>query len=198
MINQPATVSIEFCETLGFEKIDSLGVYKISEIFQAINQRYPQWKNKVMRLFKQGYSFQILVNGEFICRDMADLNLLLPYEKNEITISALPMVAGKDFLNVGLGVGLVVAGLSGVALLGFSATSVGLFGASLVFSSLFKHPNTDANRQDDENEDQKSVNFSGTINTTGGGQTLPLVFGKDVVIGSIVASAQIVPHDAEV
>ena len=185
------TVSINFSEDFGLSSIETLGAYTIGDMLRGIACYYPEFQSKVLNL-NSTHLFKIRVNGEFTATELEDLNVLLPYEQNEVYIEALPIGAG-NIAKIGLGVGLLVAGLSGVGILGLSATTIGLLGASLVFSSIFKQPKTDTNTK----TDKRSVNFGGVINSTGGGQVLPLVFGE-MAIGSIVVSAQIVPYETGV
>ena len=166
-----------------------IGVYSIGDLLQFLRQSNTEFEQEVLAKLNT-HKFAIQVNEEFMIEDVNNIKVLLPYQENKVKIFCLPLGQGGDLGKIGVGVGLLALGLSGVGLLGISATGVSLFGASLVFSSLFKHPKTDTK------ESKRSANFSGTINSTGS-TVLPLVFGE-YTIGSIVASAQIVPHSTTV
>ena len=174
--------------------------YNFIDLFNAIRTIYPEYSSLIIENMSNGYDFNLTDNS-----DPNNPRQITPYELenckniNDIDILELEMFvigSGSNLGKIGLGVGLLALGLSGVGLLGISATTLTLTGASLLFSSLFKHPKTN-NSNKDSKPDKRSVNFSGVINVTGGGVVCPLAFGQ-VSIGSIVASAQIVPYDAPV
>lgn len=175
---------IEFKGLLSqFETITELGAFTIADLFRGIANYYSDFEKKVWELSKDKY-FVITVNGEFYVDNVNKLNVLIPYRYNEVTITALALLEGKA-ASIALGVGLLAVSV----FTGVGITTFGLLGLSLIFTSLYKPPKTNTN----EKTDKRSVVFSGTINTTGGGQPLPLVFGEGWV-GSIVASAFISPQ----
>lgn len=186
-------VSVSFSTEFQIESAFTIGAYSISDLLRGIQHQSPDFQKRVLEL-STSHVFRIIINEEFTCEDIDSLQVLLPYQLNRVEIIAVEVGEG-NIGKIALGVGLLVAGLSGVGLLGLSATTVGLFGASLVFSSVFKHPTTKDTK--DKPQDKRSVNFSGVVNSTGGGQPLPLVFGE-MSIGSIVASAQIVPYETSI
>lgn len=187
-------VSVEFSEQFHLEAIPKLGAYNLADVLRGVQSWYPEFQPKVFELSSKGYVFRALVNTEYLVCDIDDMGVLMPYQLNTIYIDVLPVGSG-NIGKIGLGVGLALAGgVFGLGFLGLSSGAVGLLGASLVFSTLFKHPRTDAK----ERNDKRSFNFSGTINSTGGGQCLPLAFGNDVTLGSLVASAQIIPQSESV
>lgn len=192
-MNDIPIVEIHFSSEFDLDVIPELGAYSVSDMVCGIQYYYPDFQAKVLDLAKQGYIFKINLNDEYIVGEIDDLKVLLPYQYNKVRLDAIAVGDG-NIAKIGLGVGLLVAGLSGVGLLGLSATTIGLMGASLVFTSLFKHPKSDTKTK----TEKRSVNFAGVVNSTGGGQPLPLAFGVDVMIGSIVASAQIVPQTESV
>jgi predicted phage tail protein len=168
-----------------------IGAYSVADLLVFLKQMMPEFEQEVLVKMGQNYKFVVEVNKEFLIADTGSLNILLPYQINDVCIHALPQGQGSVG-KIALGVGLLGLGLSGVGLLGISATGVSLFGASLVFSSLFKHPKTDTGKT---KENKRSFN-TGAINSTGT-TVLPLVFGE-MLIGSIVASAEVVPHESSV
>ena len=175
---------IEFKGLLSqFETIEELGAYTIADLFRGVSNYYPDFERAIWE-HSQTKHFIININGDFYVDDINKLGVLFPYRKNEITITCLDVLEGKA-ASIALGVGLLaVAVFTGVGI-----TTFGLLGLSLIFSSIYKPPKTSTN----DKTDKRSVNFSGTINTTGGGQVLPLLFGE-VWTGSIVASAFISPQ----
>lgn len=183
MLNIPIC-KVEFKGLLSqFETIPELGAYTIADLFRGIANYYDNFERCIWE-FNADKFFVITINNEFYVEDVNKLNVLLPYRKNEVTIQALTVLEGKA-ASIALGVGLLaVAVFTGVGI-----TTFGLLGLSLIFSAIYKPPKTNIN----DKTDKRSVNFSGTINTTGGGQCLPLVFGE-AWTGSIVASAYISPQ----
>ena len=166
-----------------FETIEELGAYTIADLFRGISNYYSDFERSVWE-YSQDKFFMITVNDEFFVDDINKLNVLFPFSKNHVTVNCLEVLEGKT-ASIALGVGLLaVAIFTGVGI-----TTFGLLGLSLIFSSIYKPPKTNTN----DKTDKRSVNFSGTINTTGGGQCLPLIFGE-VWTGSIVASAFISPQ----
>lgn len=187
MLNEIPIVKIVFVNELQkFNNIEELGAYTVNDAIRGIRAWYPEFEIEILKLQQQGYGFRILINSEYLVFDLEDLNVLLPYEKN--TIEIIPTITGQG--NVGkiiLGVGIA----TGLGFLGvISWTAVGLLGASLVFSSIFKHPQTNT----DEEAEKRSTVFTGAINTTNSGNCLPLCFGE-CWVGSIVASAHITPDE---
>lgn len=166
--------------------------YNFIDLFTTIRIKYPQYTKLVMHHSKQHSFLLIDANNDVVNNiELLETNISLK-RFNELKLVMVPHGQGTVG-KVLSGVALLGLGLSGVGLLGISATTFLLTGASLLFTSVFKHPKTDSK----QNADKRSVNFSGVINVTGSGQILPLAFGE-VSIGSIVVSGQIVPYDSTV
>ena len=182
MLTQIPITKVLFKEELSiFDNIPRLGAYTVNDALRGVRNWYPEWDKEMLKLYKNGYEFAVIINGEYTLVDLDDLNILLPFEEN--TIEIVPILIGEG--NIGsilLGVGL----FAGLGFLGVSWVSLGLLGASLVFSQIFKHPTPKPQRH--------TFLFSGAVNTTGSGDPLPLVFGQ-AVIGSKVASAYITPQE---
>lgn len=183
---------VTFSNNFDLPPIPELGAYSIKDLFLGIGHIYPEFKDKVIS-FSANHTFAISINGEIDQNiQIEDLSVLLTSQVSDVYLQAIPVGSG----NVGkviLGVGILALGLTGVGLLGLSATTTGLLGASLVFNSIFKHPKTDNKKE----ADKQSFNHNGVINSVGGGQALPLLFGR-MNIGSIVVSEQVIPTDAPV
>jgi len=193
MLNDIPIVRVEFSAEFGFDAIPQLGAYSVADALNGVKHWYPEFTTKVFELTSKGYLFAIVINQEHLQRAMDDLGTLDKEKSDFIKIIAYQQGAGDTLGSIALGVGFLALGLSGVGLLGISATSFALMGASLLFSSIFKHPKTD-NKQ---RNDKRSVNFTGVVNVTGGGTVVPLVFGQ-MAIGSIVVSGEIVPYETNV
>ncbi len=193
-------VSVEFSDEFELDNIPRLGAYSIADVFRGVKHRYPNFQSKILYFVRNNHQFNVVLNGEYYVSDIDELNILLPYQENIIRIEAVPVLQG-DVGKAVLGVGLLVASVGfGVGILGLSVTSTMLLGASLVFSTVFKHPQSKGRSTEQETEEKvnTSVNFTGVINTIRSGQSLPLAFGQDVPLGSIVVSAEIVPHTMSV
>ena len=193
MLKDIPTVTIEFSSEFELETIPVLGAYSVSDALNGIKHLHSTFATKVLELAQRGYLFGIVVNESQLQRELEDITLFDLQENNYLKIIAYPQGAGNTLTNIALGVGFLALGLSGVGLLGISATSFALMGASLLFSSIFKHPKTDTKQRNDK----RSVNFTGVVNVTGGGGVAPLVFGE-MAIGSIVVSGEIVPYETSV
>lgn len=181
--------SVEFKGLLShFEPIPELGAFNIADLFRGISNYYPAFENEIWKLSKDKF-FIVKVNDSYYVDSLHKLDTLLPYRDNQIEIICVTELDGKA-LAIGLGVGLLAVSI----FTGIGITTFGLLGVSLIFSSLYKTPKQDNKA---EKQDKKSIVFSGTINTTGGGQCLPIAFGENW-LGSIVASAYITSESRSV
>lgn len=154
----------------------------------GINANYPEFQRRIYNIYTEaGNSVELVVNGEHI-QNLE--NFVFTEPMNNVEIIVCDIYAGGNTLGIIAGIGLIALAFTGVGILGISATTIGLLGASLLFSNIFKSPKTDTK----EKTDKRSANFSGTVNTTGGGQPLPLVFGE-AWVGSIIVSAFITPEE---
>jgi hypothetical protein len=165
-------------EVFAFHCLDALN---------AIKYIYPDLEGLIYNLFDTGIGIILKVNGVVL---ESTPSLLDAFNEDIVEIEIGTIVNPQG--NVGkfvIGIGLGVLAISGVGLLGLSTTALGLLGASLVFSSVFKVPKSDTTKE----PDKRSINFSGTVNTVGGSQPVPLIFGQEVWCGSIVISADITP-----
>jgi predicted phage tail protein len=160
----------------------------VRTIVSGISANYPDFPQRLYNLYvKDTCSVEVVVNGAHI-QNVDSYVLISPH--NEIEIVVCDVYAGGNTLGIVAGVGLIALAFTGIGILGIPSITLGLLGASLLFSSIFKTPKTDPK----EKTDKRSVNFSGTLNTTGGGQPLPVVFGE-AWSGSIVVSAFITPEE---
>lgn len=162
----------------------TLAAYHLKDCLEGIKFRYPSIPIEVGNALNGGYAIVILINGELA----VNTDLLKDFDlSQEYLIEIFPAMEleGKA-LGIVAGVALAATGLAGVGFLGLSATSVGLLGASLLFSSIFNTPKSDTKQK----SEKRSINFSGTINTIGT-SPCPLLFGCQVGCGSIVVSADI-------
>jgi hypothetical protein len=170
--------------------------YSLVDLFSAVRQIYPSYNILIYEGLQKGYDFELIGSFDGIYWEAMTIQQLENIETFtkilELRLDMFPIGAGTVG-RIALGVGLLGLGLAGVGLLGISSTTLALAGGSLLFTSIFKHPKTDTKK----NNEKRSINFSGVINTTGAGVIAPLVFGE-VSIGSIVASASIVPYDASI
>lgn len=177
-----------------YKNIPQLGAFSIADLIRGICTYYPDFQSKIYELSNtETIRFIIRVNDEFYVSCVEDVHILLPYEHNKVEIIAVDSLHGDavPWLAGGL---LIAAAFTGVGILGISSVSLGLAGISLVASQLFKSPKVDTSK---EKTDKRSANFSGTINTTGGGQPLAIVCGE-AWVGSVVASGSISPESKPV
>jgi predicted phage tail protein len=180
-------ISFKSEESLPYEDLE-IAACNIINLMSGINANYPDFQRRIYNIYtEENSSVEIIINGEHI-QNLETFEFNQPF--NKVEIIKCNIYAGGNTLGIIAGVGLVALAFTGVGILGISATTVGLLGASLLFSSIFKSPKTDTK----EKTDKRSVNFSGTVNTTGGGQPLPVVFGE-AWTGSIVISAFITPEE---
>lgn len=157
-------------------------------IIAGISANYPDFQYRIYNIYVEDTrSVELVVNGEHI-QNLETFVFNSPV--NTVEFIVCEVYAGGNTLGLIAGIGLIALAFTGVGILGISATTIGLLGASLLFSSIFKSPKTDTK----EKTDKRSVNFSGTLNTTGGGQPLPLIFGE-AWAGSIIVSAFITPEE---
>ena len=187
--------TIEFSENFNLNPINKLYAFSLKDLFMGIQYIHPDFKQKILEL-SSTHTFTVAINGSYPRNlEIDDLTLLFSSEeKVHILISAIPVGSGQ-IGKIAVGIGILGLGLTGVGLLGLTATTTGLLGASLVFNSIFKHPKADNKR--DENNDKRSFNHSGVINSVGSGQPVPLLFGT-LMIGSLTVSEQIIPTDSDV
>lgn len=174
-------------DLLPYEDLEIAGG-NITSIMSGINANYPEFQRRIYNIYTEaGNSVELVVNGEHI-QNLE--NFVFTEPMNNVEIIVCDIYAGGNTLVIIAGIGLIALAFTGVGILGISATTIGLLGASLLFSNIFKSPKTDTK----EKTDKRSANFSGTVNTTGGGQPLPLVFGE-AWVGSIIVSAFITPEE---
>jgi hypothetical protein len=185
---------LEFPETFNYQPIE-VSALTYNDLFAAVRSRYPDYNRQIYEAWRNGDDFELLIFMESTeeWEPITFNQLENGYKFEEITQMKLDMYPVGSGTKGLIGVGLLALGLSGVGLLGISATTLALAGGSLLFSSIFKHPKSNT----DKNNEKRSVNFGGVVNTTGGGVLAPLVFGE-CSVGSIVASASIVPYDSSV
>lgn len=169
----------------------TLGAFNVCDMIRGMCANYPDFERDVWTLDNQGKKFVVRVNKQFNITSLEDATYILPYALNDVEFTCVDDLQGKDILPIALGVGLIALAFTGVGILGISGTTFGLLGATLVASTIFKSPKVKA---ESGSADKKSNNFTGVVNTVGGGQPLPLVFGE-AWIGSIVASAYIYPEE---
>lgn len=176
-----------------YEDILEIGAYSTADLVRGICNYYPDFESTIWDLSNTAnIKLVIEINGEFTISSVEDVHIFYPYRTNVIKITALDSLQGNvgKFIAGGL---LIAAAFTGVGFLGISSVSLGIIGLSLVGSSIYKAPKVDK----EKDPDKRSANFSGTINTTGGGQPLPIVTGE-AWIGSIVASGYITPESKPV
>jgi predicted phage tail protein len=160
----------------------------VRTIISGISANYPDFPQRIYNIYVDDtHSVEVVVNGVHV-QNLDSYMFDSPQNKVELVVC--DVYAGEGTLGIIAGVGLIALAFSGIGILGIPSITLGLLGASLLFSSIFKTPKTDRK----EKTDKRSVNFSGTLNTTGGGQPLPLVFGE-AWSGSIVVSAFITPEE---
>ena len=125
------------------------------------------------------------------------------YPTGQSDISIVPVVggAGNDAMKIIIGVALVAGAFytggatfsmaAGLKTTGFIAQSAVTIGSMLVLSGvsglLAPVPEVPSNEQDP----RRSFSFSGIQNTSRAGVAVPIIYGSEVLVGSVVFSAAI-------
>ena len=140
--------------------------------------------------------------------NMNEEELNLPTGKSEISI--VPVVAGSsgnNFLNILAGVALIAAtgGIAGGALVGgklFGSAILGTYasqlGAVLVLGGIYQMLNPAEPIPEQEQDPKNSFAFSGLTQTSRAGVCVPLIYGQEVMIGSVLISSSVDTNQVEV
>jgi hypothetical protein len=169
-----------------------IAAMNLFDVTEAIKNIYPELKPKFFDLTESGYTL-VLKQDDLSIFSGEDFLLPFPEREELYKIEIIQAVAQEGRTAI-LGLGFLGLFAGGIGILGISATTFGLLGASLLFSSIFSPAKTETNKE----PDKRSVNFSGSINVVGGSQPLPLAFGANLYVGSIVVSADIMPQSRPV
>ena len=140
------------------------------------------FRDWVLTAHKRGIVFKVL-NNKY---ELDESELTDPLGEGW-TIEIIPLFAATGrTVKIILGIGLIAAGAFGMGFLGLSPLQMIITGALLVISGLMggKVP-----KPNDE-EDQRSLVFSGQTNTSSSGNRMSVVYGR-ILTGSLVLSAAV-------
>ncbi|MBW4460427.1 MAG: hypothetical protein KME47_09330 [Nodosilinea sp. WJT8-NPBG4] len=171
-------------------------VHCVRDAVRLLEVNFPRFKPYMCNAHENGIAFSVKVldpEKEYLekCWELETEELFDPTQGKEIHISPVLMGSG----NIGkiiLGVALIGLSFSGIGLLGLSPLMTGLMGGLLILQGVMggKPPAPDPNE-----ENTKSFVFSGAVNTVSSGTRVPILFGYEHTIGSIVISANIRTFD---
>ena len=179
------------------------------EVFEAEVNSVGQAMSFLIANFK-GVEGHVAKNKYHVFADDWNLNedeLNLPTGKSEISI--VPIVAGStgnNFFNILAGVALIAAtggigaGFGSQAI--FGAGALGSFaakvGATLVLGGIYQMLNPVEEIPEPEQDPKNSFAFSGLTETSRAGVCVPLIYGQEVMIGSVLISTSVDTNQVEV
>ena len=196
-----------------------LAVESVSEAIHAINILGKQKLNKFLLKPENGSAhYRVLINGDdFIAekpldkvenyKDIDKSNLIIPL-KNLKTIDIVPVVEGANadilnFLQIIIGVVLIVVGIAAIVLTGGIGTMGGIglimIGAGLLIGGimgLLAKPPAFEDFRDIEGGKKVSYLFNGPENVTREGGPVPVGYGR-LLVGSQVIAASYNTYDVE-
>ena len=131
--------------------------------------------------------------------------LTLPTGNSEISI--VPIVAGSsgnNILNIVVGAALIWAtgglgaGFGSTALFGISGKYVAQLGVMMVLGGVYQMLNPAEEIPDIEQDPKNSFAFSGLTQTSRAGVCVPLIFGQEVMIGSVLISSSVDTNQVQI
>ena len=179
------------------------------EVFEAEVNSVGQTMSFLIANFK-GVQSHVAKNQYHVFAGDWNLNedeLNLPTGKSEISI--VPVVAGSsgnNFFNIlagvaliaatgGIGAGFGTVKIFGSAALGSFAAKVG---ATLLLGGIYQMINPVEEIPEPEQDPKNSFAFSGLTQTSRAGVCCPLVYGQEVMIGSVLISSSVDTNQVEV
>lgn len=179
-----------------FGKEISCKVNSVNELMKACEANRPGFRNAIERdrgyVIRRGDSFKTAID---VGEDEVDMNF------SETTWHVLPVPAGSGkWGKIILGVVLVVVGVVlncyGQSWLGGPLIKIGI-GLMVGGVADLLAPSPDVLKYSDRNDPDKrpSYLFNGPLNRTEAGGAVPLIYGKDVFVGSIFVSGGLTVGD---
>ncbi len=179
------------------------------EVFEAEVNSVGQAMSFLIANFK-GVEGHVAKNKYHVFADDWNLNedeLNLPTGKSEISI--VPIVAGStgnNFFNILAGVALIAAtggigagfgsqAIFGVGALGSFAAKVG---ATLVLGGIYQMLNPVEEIPEIEQDPKNSFAFSGLTQTSRAGVCVSLIYGQEIMVGSVLISSSVDTNQVEV
>ena len=163
----------------------------------------------------KGLAGHVAQNQYHVFADDWNLNeeeLNLPTGKSEISI--VPIVAGssgdKPLWNIVIGGALIWAtgglgagfglGMGGAGILGSTALSgyIAGLGVSLVLGGIYQMLNPQDEITEPEQDPKNSYAFSGLTQTSRAGVCVPLLYGHEIMVGSVLISSSVDTNQVEV
>ena len=179
------------------------------EVFEAEVNSVGQAMSFLIANFK-GVEGHVAKNKYHVFADDWNLNedeLNLPTGKSEISI--VPIVAGStgnNFFNILAGVALIAAtggigaGFGSQAI--FGAGALGSFaakvGATLVLGGIYQMLNPVEEIPEIEQDPKNSFAFSGLTQTSRAGVCVSLIYGQEIMVGSVLISSSVDTNQVEV
>jgi predicted phage tail protein len=131
--------------------------------------------------------------------------LTLPTGNSEISI--VPIVAGSSgnkWFDIIIGVALVWAtgglgaGFGTTSILGISGKYVAQLGVMMVLGGVYQMLNPVDEIPDAEQDPKNSFAFSGLTQTNRAGVCVPLIYGQEIMVGSVLISSSVDTNQVEV
>jgi predicted phage tail protein len=158
----------------------------VAQAVRYLEVNFTGFRKWVLEASKRGIVFNVKSNNY----ELSEEELIDPLPE-DFTVSITPLFSGAgggniNWFKVILGAGLLVAGLAGVGFLGLGPLQLAITGGLLLVSGLMGKR---LDKPADE-EDKKSLVFSGQQNTSSAGGRVPVVYGV-ILVGSTVISAAV-------
>ena len=189
----------EFCGGEVFEA-------EVNSVGQAMSFLIANFKGVQSHVAKNQYH---VFAGDW---NMNEEELNLPTGKSEISI--VPIVAGssgdKPWLNIVIGAALIYAtgglgagyglGIGGAGVLGSTALSgyIAGVGVSLALGGIYQMLNPAEEVPDEERDPRNSFAFSGLTQTSRAGVCVSLIYGNEIMVGSVLISSSVDTNQVEV
>lgn len=179
-----------------FQKCFNLAIKRPKEVFDAISCAYPQFRNRLAELARQGIHFAVLVDGKRI-EKAEDLNISTNQDLDIVPIicgagsnGGIIAVIAIGLLTGGVGLAMGAGILAGGATLGTALTSIGasiaLMGLQMALAPKPKmeRPSSDVSGA------KQSFNFSSKANVAEQGIPVPVGYGR-LRVGSVVIQSSV-------
>jgi predicted phage tail protein len=169
-----------------FQKCFSLAIKRPKEVFDAISCAYPQFRNRLAELARQGIHFTVLIDGKRI-EKAEDL-----YISTSQDLDIVPVICGAGS-NGGIIAVIAIGLLTGGAGLVMSVGWLTSIGASIALMGLqmalapkpkMERPSSDVSGA------KQSFNFSSKANVAEQGIPVPVGYGR-LRVGSVVIQSSV-------
>jgi predicted phage tail protein len=169
-----------------FQKCFNLAIKRPKEVFDAISCAYPQFRNRLAELARQGIHFAVLIDGKRI-EKAEDLNISTNQD-----LDIVPIICGAGS-NGGIIAVIAIGLLTGGAGLVMSVGWLTSIGASIALMGLqmalapkpkMERPSSDVSGA------KQSFNFSSKANVAEQGIPVPVGYGR-LRVGSVVIQSSV-------